>query len=137
MGMFKAAGYTLLGIVVVGGAIGLMTPSKPPPPPKSDAEVREDMARGAVVAAAIQLRSSMHDPKSFELVEALFMPDSSGCYEFRARNGFGAIRVANAVFDGQMIYSSEPRNAGFDKAWKAYCNGKTGSSVAALIRSRL
>lgn len=80
-----------------------------------------------VIEGARTLRKAMHNPKSFELISALSMGAGVGCYEYRAENGFGALRIGRAVLHkGAITVSSD---AGFNKLWNARCANKTGREL--------
>ena len=92
-----------------------------------------DRRRGLIAQAAKTLRAGMHDPASFDLVDAQMMGDQAGCYTYRAKNGFGALRAGSAVLtpDNRFLASDSP---GFATAWKKHCSGQSGQSLTAYVR---
>lgn len=116
-------GFVLLTAVAVVYGISVQ--------PKHIAEApaveQPDPARLTVAAGAVQLKRMAHDPASFELVQALQMPDGIGCYTYRAKNGFGAMRTGNAVLHGGKVTTSE--TDGFATIWNRYCGGREGVAL--------
>ena len=102
--------------------------ARPPEPTERDLQID----RAARIAKA--LRDSMHDPKSFELVRAIVMPDGAACYAFRARNGFGALRTGSAVFDGARLLTSDDRSGAYTKTYRRHCENKTGDDITAATK---
>lgn len=116
-------GFVLLTAVAVVYGISVQ--------PKHIAEApaveQPDPARLAVAAGAVQLKRMAHDPASFELVQALLMADGTGCYTYRAKNGFGAVRTGNAMLRDGKITTSDVD--GFAGRWNRYCGGKQGVAL--------
>ncbi|NML43496.1 hypothetical protein HHL11_07035 [Ramlibacter sp. G-1-2-2] len=75
----------------------------------------------------------MKNPDSFQLEDALFMPDGSACYTYRARNSFNAIDRGAAVFDGTKLVTSDEKRI-FKPIWKKLCEGKSGEDISAYVR---
>lgn len=92
-----------------------------------------DTRRGLIAAAAKSLRAGMHDPASFEIDEVLMMSNNAGCYTYRAKNGFGASRLGQAVLtpDTKFVTSD---HSGFGAAWKKYCADQKGQSLTGYVR---
>ena len=97
---------------------------------------KKSVARWEIaLGGAVTLRKSMRDPDSFKVSSALEMEDGAVCYQYRARNGFGGMNVAQAVFTGdRFIDESQPA---FNKSWKTECAGKIGKDVASEINYAL
>lgn len=93
---------------------------------KREAE-KPNPQRLAVSLGARQLKHMAHDPASFELVQALLMADGTGCYTYRAKNGFGAVRTGNAMLRDGKITTSDVD--GFAGRWNRYCGGKQGVAL--------
>lgn len=98
------------------------------------AEQEAGLRRGAAAVAAKHLRDAMHDPKSFQLEQAIVMADGAACYTYRANNGFGALRRHTAVLTlaGSML-TSDAHGDAFAAAWKKACTGRTGEDIAAYV----
>lgn len=123
------AGAVIVAVIVFGNASDPAPVQLKPPPSEQEqrARVVEDAKRLAIIAGAVQLKKAMHDPASFELVQALQMDDGSGCYTYRATNGFGAVRTAYAVMNSESIITSQDDR--FHARWKRYCQGKRGVQI--------
>ena len=92
-----------------------------------------DARRGLIAQAAKVLRNGMHDPASFEIQEVLMMGDQAGCYTYRAKNGFGALRSAQAVLTPETKFITSDK-AGFGAAWKKHCAGQSGQPLTSYVR---
>lgn len=103
------------------------------PPPPRPADPR-DAARGRAAFAVKFLRDTMKDPKSFEIEEAMFMGDDTGCYTFFARNSFNARTRGAAVFDGRQLLTHENGGVAFNAAWKKHCQGRDGERLTSYVK---
>jgi hypothetical protein len=86
------------------------------------------------VMAVRQLRSSMHNPSSFNLDEALRMKDGALCLTYRATNAFNATRLGRAVIDAKRIVTSDDQER-FSGAWNRLCANKTGEDITYIRRA--
>ena len=84
------------------------------------------------------IRKSLHDPASFELDDATFMPNGAGCYTYRAKNGFGALRVLRAVLtpERMLVTADQPAKL-FAPVWNEYCAERSGEALTAYIRQNV
>lgn len=111
-------------------------------PVKSQEEIEREEKQKVILGAqgmrVIKLRDSMHDPSSFDLVSAFYIEDAGFgtlCVEYRAKNGFGAVRKNHVVFyDGipelmQLGNASEKT-----KIWNEKCSNKQGRELAPGIK---
>jgi len=78
------------------------------------------------VLAVRQLRSSMKNPDSFKLEEALRMDDGSLCLSYRASNSFNAIVPGQAVITRKAFVTSDTRER-FAPVWNKHCAKKAGT----------
>lgn len=85
---------------------------------EADAKAAREAEFQRVVVVARALKASAKNPKSFELVEALYMPSGAVCITYRATNSFNAVVTNNAAV------------AKNDKMgdWNKLCGGKIGNS---------
>ena len=90
-----------------------------------------DRQRYVVAQMAKVLRDSMHDPASFVLTEVIFTDEGAGCYEYRARNGYNALRSGKAVFTGIGFITSD-KQSDLVQAWNRYCT-KPGKSIVNYV----
>lgn len=81
---------------------------------------------------AKQLRDSMRDPASFELVKVIDMGGGTRCFQYRARNGFGGMNVGFALSTPGAFYTEN--SAGFEARFKRTCNGTGIDRTADAIR---
>lgn len=104
--------------------------AKPVKPTASDVR---DLRRGQVAHVTRLLRDSLHDPASFAVESVVLAPDNSGCYAFRAKNGFGAVRRQTVVLtpDDQLEQSTA---AGFEALWRRHCE-QGGESLTAYVKA--
>ena len=94
----------------------------------------DDRRRGLIAAAAKSLRDGMHDPGSFEIESVMMMGNRAGCYSYRAKNGFGALRSAQAVLTPDTAFLTSD-HSGFVTAWNKYCAGQKGQSLTGFVRT--
>jgi len=99
---------------------------------------RSDLKLTAVVYGALALRDAAHDKGSFALVYATAMSDGTGCYKFRARNGFNSLRLEHGVLtpDGKIISSGSTGNR-FHPAWAKSCAGQSGTDVTDITNQKM
>lgn len=104
------------------------TPIKPKKPTARD---RQLQAAGAV---ALTLRRAAKDPEAFELKSAVVHQDGVACYEYRAKNSFGAMFPGEAVMraDGKVLVHETHGNA-FVSAWNKLCTRPGGDDIAPYL----
>lgn len=142
--VFGILGAVALGAIVIGR---ILAPPIEPLPQLSAEELRLQMEQAGAEKAERQaqtlelnhviqggraLRDTSHNPKRFETVMAVSMSNGTGCYEFRAENGFGVLRSGQAVLYNGKVTVSHQR--GFWKLWNAHCANRTGIDVTGSIR---
>jgi len=109
--------------------------SSEPVPTKSPEEIakeeKENTDRGIQFIRVREFKKNLHDPESFELIKAIYLPDGSDwggilCIEYRAKNGFGALRLNQAAFieENYSVHSN---------IWNKHCAGKSGQDMQAAI----
>lgn len=141
--------WLALGAVVIGGmVIGAMRPtgadgSASPGPAKSPEQLAKDKAASAkrdeqlqaAAAGAAALKGAMKDPTAFELTSLVVKPNGVGCYEYRAKNSFGAIMPGSAVLapNGKLLVQEKNGNT-FATAWNKDCTAPGGDDVTALAK---
>lgn len=109
----------VLGIVVYGVHVNNSSPPSSTPTVSSP----PDYEFTSAVLRLRLLRNALHDPKSFELTGAWYIPDGSLCVEYRAKNAFGAKVLSHAVFHGKGVITDSDRN--FASTWNRVCTGKS------------
>jgi hypothetical protein len=99
---------------------------------------RRDTQLQIAGASALMLKRAMKDPEAFELKSLLVMPNGTACYEYRAKNSFGAILPSSAVLTsaGKMLLQERDGNA-FVSAWNKNCTVSGGDEIAPLVKSIL
>lgn len=101
------------------------------PSAKSAAEVKADAELNNGIAAGKLLKNAAKDPSSFKMESFLIFAGGATCYEYRAKNSFGAIVPGRAVFDGnQTLLTSDRDGNKFVKAWNATCTKPGGNERA-------
>lgn len=83
---------------------------------------------------AKQLKASAKDPATFEFQSIYLAEDGSACYEYRAKNSFGAVLPNSAFMDlkGKILLKEHDGNK-FVKAWNKSCtNG--GSELKSYFK---
>lgn len=85
---------------------------------------RNDQLKVAA-GGAILLKRMMKDPEAFELKSLVVMPNGTACYNYRAKNSFGAIFPSSAVLSVsgksvRMLTQEQDGNA-FANVWNKNC----------------
>jgi len=126
-------GIVLVAIVGVlayscaGGGGGSASSKKP----KSAAEIQADKELNTAIAAGRVLKKQAKDPSSFKMESFVLFPGGGACYEYRAKNSFGAIVPAKAVFvPPETLQTSESDGNRFVKTWNATCTRAGGAEHA-------
>ena len=87
-------------------------------------------------AGAKALTAAAHDPGSIVWNSAFVVDKTSAvCYEYRAKNGFGAIRLFHAVLARDGVTIKAETEKGFSSLWNKECTGKlTGDEAVSIVR---
>lgn len=87
-------------------------------------------------AGAKALTAAAHDPGSIVWNSAFVVDKTSAvCYEYRAKNGFGAIRLFNAVLARDGVTIKAENEKGFPSLWNKECAGKLkGEEAVSIVR---
>jgi predicted nucleic acid-binding Zn-ribbon protein len=91
---------------------------------KATKEENEKFATRATFAlvGAKQLKASAKDPATFEFQSIYLAKDGSACYEYRAKNSFGAILPSSAFMNlAGKIFVKERDGNKFVNAWNKSC----------------
>lgn len=98
------------------------------------AEAKRERAMRYALAGARALKQSMKDPESFVLRSVTIHDDSSVCFQYRAKNSFGATLPGRVVIDSNgKPHAEENRDSSFAGAWAAHCQ-RVGEEVAEAIQ---
>lgn len=124
-----------IGAVVLIGIV-MSAANPPPPPPEETPEQKAQNTRINVGATgAAMLKKSAKDPESFSLTSAVVYGNGFTCYEYRAKNSYGAILPGTAVMTdkGKMLVKERDGNT-FVSAWNKECTKGGGREIAELIK---
>ena len=83
------------------------------------------------VSVVRQLKSSMKNPASFDLEDAIRMNDGTLCVYYRARNSFNAVIPGRSVITKDRIYTSDNRSS-FTAQFNKLCANKSGRSMRSI-----
>jgi hypothetical protein len=99
-------------------------------------EIKRERTMRYAIAGAKALKQGMKDPESFILRAATIQDDGAVCFQYRAKNSFGATIPGRFVIDPNgKPHAEENRDSTFAAAWAAHCE-RIGEEVAdALKRS--
>ena len=100
---------------------------------KADKSKRNLQLQMAEVGAST-LKKSMKDPTAFDLTSLTVLPNGSACYEYRAKNSFGAIFPASAVLTKGKLLVSERDGNNFVEVWNKECTVSGGDEIAASVK---
>lgn len=140
----------LLAISVIGGMIAsqdaadtrkavdaasqaAMTPEQKAQ--KDAAKAKRSAQIQQAAAGALTLKRGMKDPAAFELTSLDLKPDGTACYEYRAKNSYGAILPSSAVATpkGKLLLQERDKNA-FVSAWNAACTKNGGDDITKVVQ---
>jgi DNA-directed RNA polymerase subunit RPC12/RpoP len=103
-------------------------------PEQIAAKTKRDGQLETGALGAIALKNRMKDPEAFNLTGANVKDNGATCYEYRAKNGFGAIFPGSAVLTSKGdIYVSDQGDK-FTRAWNRECAGKSGEDIKSKVR---
>lgn len=126
----------LAAVVIAAGVATQQKPLSLSPEQAAQEELRRArLARAA--AGATALRTSMRNPKSFELAQVWTSPSGATCYEYRGQNGFGGLDVENALIrPGReaLDLSKGASDGDFIKLWNKNCTGSGADLTAAVVK---
>lgn len=99
---------------------------------------KETKTMALAMTGANALKKSAKDPQTFEFTSIVTHPNSTVCYEYRAKNSFNAILQGEAVVteDGR-IYVRESSGNEFVRAWNKNCTRADGTNVTRLVERLL
>lgn len=130
---------TSTATLVIGAIFALVVAScvahqvdRPAAGQKSAAEKQEDADLGRAIAAGRVLKKGMKDPASFKVESFVSYPGGAACYEYRAKNSFGAVVPGKAVFDGAstLLTADDKERKAFVSLWNQTCTGPGGKERA-------
>lgn len=133
-GLFAVA--VAAAVVQTGGGKDESTAIPPGQQAIVDKAKKERTAKIQIAAAgAVDLKRAMKDPAAFELTSLLLMPSGAACYEYRAKNSFGAVMPGRAVMTTKgKIYTDETSRAAFVKNWNTECTKPGGEELKYLMQ---
>jgi hypothetical protein len=123
--------FSLISYILLPVKASRFTNPKKKASPAGTTELQLQLA----AAGAAALKRAMKDPEAFELTSLVVKPNGTACYEFRAKNSFGAILPSSAVQtkDGKMLTRERNGNA-FVAVWNKDCTVAGGDEIAALVK---
>lgn len=126
-------GRFIRGVIVVVSLIAVLIAfasekTEAPKREKTPEEAIEDLIFTANVYAVKRIRDSLKNPDSFDLVQAIRLPDGTLCLTYRATNSFNAILTGRAVVTDKGTFTSDA-GSGFANRWNRTCADKPGKDV--------
>lgn len=76
-----------------------------------------------------QIKKSLRDPSSIQFINVIATDESTICYEFTAKNGFGGTNHSFAVFSKDNITLKTDEIDGYQKLWDLECANKAGTKI--------
>jgi hypothetical protein len=128
----------IIGVMAIYGASTTLKIAPEPElsPAQQASKLKEEAMFQRSVAGARQLRSSMRNPDSFKLSQALVMSNGAVCYTYRAQNGFGGMNVGYAVLASNDRFKSSD-SPGHETLWNKECGNKSGTDDAETVNVAL
>lgn len=98
---------------------------------------KRDAQLQAAAVGALALKRAMKDPTAFDLTSLVLKPNGTACYEYRAKNSFGAILPSSAVLSasGKMLVQEKDGNA-FVSLWNKECTSAGGDEIAHFLKTQ-
>lgn len=102
---------------------------------KAKAKAKRDTQLQMAGAGALTLKTAMKDPEAFELRSLVVKPNGTACYEYRAKNSFGASFPGSAVLTskGKLLTHERDGNS-FVAVWNKECTPAGGDEIADLVK---
>lgn len=99
------------------------------------AKLKRDTQLQMAGAGARTIKNAMKDPEAFELKSLIVKSNGTACYEYRAKNGFGAILPGSAVLSskGKLLTQEKDGNS-FVAVWNKDCTPAGGDEIANLVK---
>jgi len=88
---------------------------------QEEAKAKSNLEFQAIVGQLRALKTGLKNPGSFELVQAIKMPEGALCVVYRGTNSFNAVVTNHVVFVDQKVKTSSGD-------WVKYCADKEGES---------
>jgi len=125
---FLGALLLLIVIAVMVGGRSTKPPEAPFSPEEKAKKEAGDQRWASQVSLVRALRSSMKNPDSFKIEEAVELDDGTICITYRATNSSNAVIPGQAVLSlkGQSVTSDDRR---FGARWNATCAKKSGRDI--------
>jgi len=122
----------ILGVLFIGMVLSKIFPGKEPPErtPEEKAKMAADEHRNLTgIRLAREIKEKLRDPDSVKWSQILASDDASVlCFVYRAKNGFGGMNIAHAIYADGTISSSS-------KAWNKHCTADDLRPMESLRRS--
>lgn len=94
---------------------------------------KESQTRGLALVGAKALKNGAKDPQTVEFTSIVTHPNSSVCFEYRAKNSFNAMLAGAAVLANGKLLIQENSGTAFVKAWNKNCTPAGGEDVMSLV----
>jgi hypothetical protein len=96
---------------------------------------RRDAQLQLAGTGAVELKHAMKDPEAFELKSLYVTTSGASCYDFRAKNSFGATFPGRAVMNAKgKMFLQERDGDRFASVWNADCTKDGGDDITALVK---
>ena len=104
-------------------------------PEQIAAKEKRDAQLQLAAMGALSLKKGMKDPEAFSMTSAVVKNSGAACYEYRAKNGFGATFPSIAIMTskGKMLVKEHDGNT-FSNAWNKECTVSGGDDIADMIK---
>ncbi|HEY5582563.1 MAG TPA: zinc ribbon domain-containing protein [Rhodoferax sp.] len=93
---------------------------------------KESQTLALALMGAKTLKQSSKDPQTFEFTSIVTQPNSTVCYEYRAKNSFNAMLAGAAVLSKGKLLVHE-RDGSFVPVWNKNCTPAGGTEVMSLV----
>jgi DNA-directed RNA polymerase subunit RPC12/RpoP len=105
-------------------------------PQQREAEEKHKARVALAAAGAQKLKHAMKDPLAFQLTSLVVKDDGVACYDYRAKNSFGAVLPSSAVLTKEgNIYTQEQNEDIFAYTWNASCTKPGGEDITERVNA--
>jgi len=126
----------VVGMIVL--AISIIAAHAPATQAPSPEQTKLNPEEYLVSVGMRQVRNVIRDPDSFQITDAVVVPDGIGCIDYRYRNGVDSMNAGKAVVlpDGTVRIQEQDGDT-FVTLWNKECAGVAGKDVTSSVQTAL
>lgn len=127
----KILGFIILAIIIVVIISSCQDPKQPAKVPDTPENRAKTFRTVKISKFAKELQQTMHDPATMQFIKVTSNENASTvCMEYRARNGFGAMRADQTLYLFGTPYQNE-------EAWNLSCLAQDRYDLTAIANNAI